>query len=290
MRWRKPVQIAAVREFGQASGSAIKDTGFYLYCFARADAVQGIKSTGIDGAQPVNGLSVKGIAAVFSPVSLGEFVGGAARSHLEDPVWVLPRACRHEWVIEEVMGRSPVLPVRFGSIFTSTQPLRDLLDRKGREIARFLDLLSDKEEWSVKCFADLDKSRDWLLRSDPEFVQKCRHVPSSPGALYFHERHLHLQADKKARQGWPAAAAQVENELKDHAHKSCPLRLQPRNVSGRKEEMILNCAFLLGRDSITNFQAQVESVNATRREQGITVELSGPWPPYSFCPSIGEAS
>jgi hypothetical protein len=284
------VQTTAVREFGQPSGSAIQDRGLYLYCFARADAAKGLMSSGVDESQPVNGLSVKGITAVFSPVSLAEFVGDAARGHLEDPAWVVPRVCRHERVIEEVMERSPVLPVRFGSMFTSTRVLRDLLNSKGPEISWFLDLLSDKEEWSVKCFADLDKSRDWLLSSDSEFAQKRRHAPSSPGALYFHERHLHLQADKKARQGWPAAAEQVENELKDHAHKTCPLRLQPRNVSGRKEEMIFNCAFLLGRDSITNFQAHVESVNATRKGQGITVELSGPWPPYSFCPSIAETS
>ena len=284
------MQITAVREIEQGAGSAIKDTGIYLYCFARADAVQGIQSTGIDGSQRVSGLRVKDIAAVFSSVSLGEFVGEAARSHLEDPAWVLPRACRHEWVIEEIMRRSPVLPVRFGSMFTSTRLLRDLLDRNGREISWFLDLLSDKEEWCVKCFADLDKSREWLLHSDPEFAQKRGRAPSSPGARYFHERHLHLQADKKARQGWPAAAEQVENELKDHAHKSCALRLQPRNVSGRREEMILNCAFLLRRENITDFQAHVESFDADYREQGITVELSGPWPPYSFCPSMVETS
>ena len=288
MHWRKPVQTTAVRESGQVSGSAAKDMGIYLYCFARADAVNGIRSSGIDESQPVNGLSVRGITAVFSPVSLAEFAGDAAPSRFEDPAWVLPRVCRHERVIEEVMERSSVLPLRFGSMFTSTRVLRELLHRKGSEISWFLDLLSDKEEWSVKCFADLAESRDWLLGSDSEFVQKRRHAPSSPGALYFHERHLRLQADKKTRQGWPVTAEQIENELKEHAHQRCPLRLQPRNVSGRKEEMIFNCAFLLDRDSITNFQAHVESVNATRRRQGITVELSGPWPPYSFCPSIVE--
>lgn len=284
------MQTTTVRELGQASVSAIKDRGIYLYCFARADAVQGIQSTGIDGSQPVGGLCVKDVAAVFSRVSPREFIGDAARSHLKDPAWVLPRIRRHEWVIEEVMGRSPVLPVRFGSMFTSTRPLRDLLDRNGREISWFLDLLSDKEEWSVKCFADLDKSRDWLLSSDSEFLQKRRHAPSSPGARYFHERHLHLQADKKARQCWPAVAKQVGNELKDHAHKTCPLRLQPRNVSGRREEMIFNCAFLLRRENLTDFQAHVESFDADFREQGIAVALSGPWPPYSFCPSIVETS
>jgi hypothetical protein len=282
--------IAATREPRKASGSDIQDTGIYLYCFARADAVQDIRSAGIDDTRRVSGLRVNDIAAVFSLVSLGEFVGAAARSHLEDPAWVLPRACQHEWVIEEVMGRSPVLPVRFGSMFTSTRLLRDLLDRKSWEISLFLDLLSDKEEWSVKCFADLDKSREWLLRSDPEFGQKRERAPSSPGARYFHERHLHLQADKKARQDWPATAKQVENELKDHAHKTCPLRLQPRNVSGRREEMISNCAFLLLRENLMDFQAHVESFGADYRERGITVELSGPWPPYSFCPSLVETS
>jgi hypothetical protein len=282
--------ITATRKPARASGSIVQEKGVYLYCFARAKTVQGIKSAGIDDSRRVSALRVNGIAAVFSPISLGEFVGDAARRHLEDPAWVLPRACRHEWVVEEVMGRSPVLPVRFGSIFTSTRLLGELLETKSWEISLFLDLLSDKEEWSVKCFADLDESRDWLLRSDPELMEKRRHAPSFPGALYWHERHLSLQADKKARQGWRAAAEQVGKGLKDHAQKNCPLRLQPRNVSDRKEEMIYNCAFLLGRDSVTNFQAHVESADAACRGQGITVELSGPWPPYSFCPSIVETS
>ena len=27
---------------------------------------------------------------------------------------------------------------------------------------------------------------------------------------------------------------------------------------------------------------------ATDGEQGLTLEVSGPWPPYNFCPSLGE--
>ena len=52
--------------------------------------------------------------------------------------------------------------------------------------------------------------------------------------------------------------------------------------------MIFNRAFLLRRDNITDFQAHVKRFDTDCREQGITVELSGPWPPYSFCPSMVE--
>ena len=38
---------------------------------------------------------------------------------MEDLAWVAPRALRHEEVILTVMEQGPVLPVRFGTVFSS---------------------------------------------------------------------------------------------------------------------------------------------------------------------------
>ena len=69
----------------------------------------------------------------------------------------------------------------------------------------------------------------------------------------------------------------------------CPMRLQDKSTSGRDKEMVLNCALLLRRDSVRTFRQQVDRIGAAYAEQGITLEVSGPWPPYNFCPSIGKA-
>ena len=135
--------------------------GFYLYCFARAGAGRNVEVAGVDGRAEVTSLELDDVAAVFSHVWLDEFRGGSAESRVQDPAWVVPRACQHKRVLEEVMKSSAVLPVRLGTVFTSRRALAEILSDNEQEISRCLDALSDKEEWSVipKPFA-LSQVRD----------------------------------------------------------------------------------------------------------------------------------
>jgi hypothetical protein len=52
--------------------------------------------------------------------------------------------------------------------------------------------------------------------------------------------------------------------------------------------MIFNGAFLLLRSDIDAFRGEVEAIGDTYAEQGLTLELTGPWPPYNFCPPLRE--
>lgn len=264
-------------------------TGVYLYCFTRPDAARDFPSTGMDGCQQVAAIEVKEVAAVFSRVDLEEFNGDVSPANLQDPAWIVPRACRHEEVIERIMTHSPVLPVRFGAVFSSQQNLERLLAKNAQEISWFLDRMSDKEEWAVKGFVDGAKARAWLLSSDPELSRKRKGMARSPGSRYLQEKRLHNEADKRVKPWCRSVSQRVGEELTGRALRAHSLRLQPRNVSGRDAEMIFNCAFLLSRDSVTDFRARVESVQADYGEQGILFEPSGPWPPYNFCPAIEEA-
>jgi hypothetical protein len=50
--------------------------------------------------------------------------------------------------------------------------------------------------------------------------------------------------------------------------------------------MVLNWAFLVPQGAVADFQKQVEHVNARRTPSGLTFAVSGPWPPFSFCPTL----
>jgi hypothetical protein len=248
--------------------------------------VRAIGSAAMAEGQLLGAIEVGDVAAVFSPVPLAEFGKEGGRKNFEDPAWVVPRACRHDRVIKHVMEFSPVLPVRFGAVFTSPKCIREQLTKNGPEISWFLDHVSNKEEWSVKAYGHLEKTGAWLLRTDPELVQKRRHEPASPGARYLHDRHLAVQAARQARQMWRSAADRLREALAGRALKLCPLPLRRRNPSEREDEMIFHSAFLLERECVTDFRARVESMEADLRERGLTFEVCGPWPPYNFCPSI----
>src|SRR5450432_2522700 len=97
---------------------------WYLYCLTPPGS--GVQSSrlGVDGHSSVSVGNCGGISAVFSEVPLAEFCGESAEARLEDLDWLAPRVCRHEAVIEDVMRRFPVFPVRFATLFTSFESLQ----------------------------------------------------------------------------------------------------------------------------------------------------------------------
>jgi len=262
--------------------------GVYLYCFTRRGAVREIKAAGVDERGTVTTMETGAAAAVFSTVSLCEFAGDDAPSKAQDLPWIIPRACQHERVIEEVMRTAPVLPVRFGTVFSSDRVLKKFLAEKSAEVARILDRLSDKEEWAVKGFVDLDRAKEGLMASDPVLAECRRQLPEGPGARYFQQKRLDAKAEEAMRLWRRGVVDQVRALLAPHAVDACPLRPQPKNLTGRDAEMIFNAAYLLRRSDIDTFREQVARVGAMHAEQGLTLEVSGPWPPYNFCPPLRE--
>jgi hypothetical protein len=265
----------------------VKDTATYVYCFARADPRPRVTAPAIDGSGRVSTLALGGVAAVVSSVSPAEFTGASAEAHLTDPAWVVQRALQHERVIEEVMGCSPVLPVRFGTVFSSRRALKTLLADRCAEIAAFLDHVADKEEWAVKGFVDLARAGASLLATDPVLRERCRRLPKPPGARYLQEKRLRGEAATQAKLWCRTVAEQVTVELNRRALQACPVRLQSRSVSGRDADMVLHCAFLLAGSGVLRFRRCVERMGSAYAEQGLALELTGPWPPHNFCPSIG---
>lgn len=258
----------------------------YLFCFARAGAARNLAVPGISGSDGVNTLEIGSTAAVFCSVPSGDFQGELAEKHLEDPAWVIPRACEHERVIEAVMACSPVLPVRFGSVFTSREALSDFLAAQQQEIAQFLDSVADKEEWGLKAFVDANKAGEQFLLSEPALAEQFARLAESPGARYFQEKRLRAEVTRHVEVWSCQIAEEIQGELAADAVGVCPLPVLPRSFSERPDDMVLNCAVLLVSRRVADFCNRAKTLSARLEPHGVTIELSGPWPPYSFCPTL----
>ena len=57
---------------------------------------------------------------------------------------------------------------------------------------------------------------------------------------------------------------------------------------GREE--VLNLAALMRRDRVDEFHHHVEIINRKYADEGLALALTGPWPPYSFCPHLESPS
>ena len=261
--------------------------GIYLYCFARPGLPPGVAGGSLENHEPVTFVEVDDVVAVCCRVTLDDFTGESGESHFQDPTWVVPRACRHERVIEEVMKFSPVFPVRFGAVFSSREALAQVIVGRGTEISSFLDRVVGKEEWSVKGFVDIDKAADRLLETDPALAEQYRNLPELPGARYFQQKRLRTEARKQAKHSCRSTANRVDHEL---AGLGAPMSsgLKLGDAPDDKGEVVLKRAFLLPRESVDEFRDRVMEIGSRHSESEITLELSGPWPPYSFCPAPGK--
>jgi hypothetical protein len=262
-----------------------KDEGIYLFCFARPHALPSPRPRGLDDRHPVSEWVVEDVMAVVSTVSLEEFSGPLAESRMKDLSWIGPRACHHEEVIEHLLRHTPVLPARFGTIFSSLKQLGRLVNIHHGTIVGFLDRTTDKDEWSVKGIIDISQAKGKVLSAAlSRDAERLAALP--PGMRYFQEQRIRSGVDRELRAWLREACGEIWKDLKSRASECCERRAFSHHPSGMDGDMVLNWAFLVSRDSVEDFRSCVVQLRLKYAEQGLSFHLSGPWPPYSFCPPL----
>ncbi|MBB2911612.1 hypothetical protein FHS43_002885 [Streptosporangium becharense] len=245
------------------------ESGTYLYAIARdAGPAPPDDVPGVAGA-PVRTITHDDLVAYVSPVPLDLFGEEPLRRSLEDLDWVGETARAHHRVVEAVARRAPTAPVRLVTIYSAEEQVRDLLHRRHDDLTAVLARVAGRREWGVKVYAD------------PAGSSPAAEEPADtgrPGTAYLRRRQAGLRSRDDA---WRAAVAYAEHahavlaSVAVAAHRHRP---QDPQLSGRDDWMVLNGAYLVGEDRDEEFAAAVDAL----RGQGVEVELTGPWAPYSF--------
>jgi hypothetical protein len=200
-----------------------------------------------------------------------------------------PRVFRHEAVIEELMSRAPVLPARFATLFTSVDSLQQSVLARREAIAGFFDRLGDQREWAVKGLLD----RAGALRGLGLSLRAAAQEPApatSPGARYFQEKRIQAQCERelnlRLKEFCRRAAAALGAEAGGFRERKA---LAPV-PSGTDAEIVLNWAFLVSPAALADFRARLGRFNGGEAFAGLTLPLTGPWPPYSFAPDLSAGA
>ena len=257
----------------------------YLYCFTHTGKANTGQVTGIDDFHPVVTRDFGDITAVLSQVALEEFVGRTAQERMQDIAWITPRACRHQAVVDQIGRQTDVFPARFGTIFSTDDVLANLILQHHAQIREFLENIKGHTEWSLKGFLDRDQAVAALaaaaLSSETQRMDRL-----SPGARYFEERKIRAAAGKQLNQWLNTVLNELMQELNSASARHCSRALLSRKATGAETDMMLNGAFLVANEGLMDFRKKTEELNQVHAQAGLTFELSGPWPPYSFCPSL----
>jgi len=268
----------------------------YLFCLARAHALPDAADAARLCADAVEGRPSlflwrrEAIVAICNRAPLDEFCGPQAEARLADLAWVGPRARIHAEVIMSVMRQSPVFPVRFGTLFSSLGRLEKLMEKRRNEILRFFDHVEAREEWAVKGWIQKRKIQAMLRAQAPAARGLPPATPgapaASPGVRYFDQQRQHWAAQEEINLWVKAIGKDFAADLAGH---SSDFRNRPVQAGANRDDrgdMMSNWAFLVPRARQALFQERIQAANAVHGPQGVCFECSGPWPPYSFVPSL----
>jgi len=270
--------------------------GLYVYCIAGELVVLPNNLTGIDPEHPVYFIEKEGIFIAVSSVSFAEFNEEKLEKKMTDSEWLLPKAKRHEEVVEFIMNSAPpngvqetdtthipVVPLRFCTVYKDCEGIFHALLPHKEKVIEFLEYTRDKTEWSVKVFCDkityLEKcmeSKGLTENNGQDFLL--------PGENYLLKKKQRTKREHNFKADIQQYLTDIHETLSTYADQNKFLRCTDKNVHGKQMDMIMNTAFLVQERSLHPFKDTVDALIKKYQDKGFVFELSGPWPPYSFCP------
>jgi hypothetical protein len=264
------------------------ERALYLYCLARPELpAEALDVVGVDGESKPFTLCHRAVAAVVSDVRLDEFTGPDAEARLRDLAWLTPRVLRHEEVVERVLQHSPVLPARFATIFTSPEHVTQLLETNHDLAVSFLDRTRGAREWSVKVYVERARAKEKLLGDS--IAEQAARLAASPGLRYLQERKLRAQGDAALGRWLDETCAQLRGDLVRRAPEFVERKPFASGSPTRPGEMVANWAFLVPDRDVEGVREAALDAIRSFEDQGVSGEFAGPFPPYSFAPTLAPA-
>lgn len=221
-------------------------------------------------------VTAAGLVAVTGRVPRADFDEEPLRARLEDPAWLERTVRAHHRVVESLERTAPVLPMRFATLYRDDRRVAALLRARAAEFRELLRHVAGCQEWGVKGYATAPPA-------EPAGAPGRQPAAGGrPGTAYL------LRRREQRRSG----AEQGEQALRDadEVHREllgtrtvvdvAGHPLHGSGASGRREPMVLNVACLVARESADAFHRTLAALAA--RHPSVALEVTGPWPPYSF--------
>jgi|GEM_PF-2497756 len=260
----------------------------YLHCLAAPDCIETVHELSgkieKDGTSR-NALSCieqNGIVAVIEEVDAREF----SPPNLQSVAWVGERACHHASVVEKILRTSPVMPVKFGTIFDSAESVLRFLTVHQNPIFEFLQNFRGKSEWGVQIFLDTEKSRSRFSEKEPGLKGLTCPMESTPGIQYLQKKQAATLLEKEWHFWIKEIINSISKTLHDYADASVKLSLSSDKLNSRPAGLVFNTSFLIDENCLPVFKKSVADLNAIRVEDGLIIRFIGPWAPYHFCPEL----
>jgi hypothetical protein len=219
--------------------------------------------------------SIGGVSEDVSTVHYGDIAAVVSRT----PVFIFDptrdNALAHEHVIETVMKNYTIVPMAFGTVFRTSEDIKEVLKSIYPSLKDVLRQMTGKLEFGLKVTWDRDRIIEELKREHDEihrFHQELtrKHLQST----YFARMQLGRMIDKALAE----LAANYVRDIYDGLRGVCVASRDNKPIG---DKMIMNAAFLIQKEREAEFDAAVNRI-AQKFGDRLNFKYTGPWPPYNF--------
>ena len=213
------------------------------------------------------------LAAIAGRVPLAEYGEDALEANVKNPDWLEQKVNAHNAVLAAGVGVTTVLPFRFGAIYRDEEHVRRMLSER-TELGDALARLDGAVELGVKALLDPEVVRARLAHErglDPEV---------GSGRAYMLWKQLERELDEEVQSFAASCADETHARLAATAEEARVNPAQHPSIVGG--EMLLNGAYLVRSEREAAFRDALRELQGRYADDGVTYELTGPWPPYNF--------
>jgi len=252
----------------------------YVYAITRDAATPECDAPceAIDQSQHFAALPAEGVCAVYTPVSEGEFSQEVIDRRAGDLEWLGAVGYRHQNVIAELMKSTAVVPLRAFTMFSSESALRDYLQQNRELLSKLLARLEGKHEWTLRVEFDPQRWSEALAgRVDSLRTLTAEMASAAPGKAFLLRKKFDDEKKRASREAEQQVVEEIERVVIEKL--ACDTLAESRL---QREGAFPQINVLIDRDEESRLQELHAALNDRYAADGVTLAITGPWPPYTF--------
>jgi len=250
----------------------------YVYAIARAEHPLPERIEAIDGSDRLEKITAGELSAFVTPVDDVDFSQGVIDARAKDVEWLGSIGYRHQSVMNALLHGGTIVPLRAFTLFASEETLRRHLEKEHERLAKLLARLDGKQEWTLRIEFDPQLWSEALVRRvDTLRALSDEIAGAAAGKAFLLRKKLDDEKKRASREAEQQVVSEVEAAVMEKL--ACDTVAETRQ---QRSGAFPQINVLIERDEDARLEELREALTRRYAAEGVTLALTGPWPPYTF--------
>ena len=259
-------------------------TVLYVYAIAREAVKPHVEA--VDKSSEYGSVSRAGVHGIYTRVPSDEFSQESIDRRSADLEWLGSIGYRHQAVVSHLMKETAIIPLRAFTLFRSEESLAGYLDENGASLANLLERLAGKQEWTLRIELDPKLWNDALVNRVASMRDLQNQIrTATAGKAFLLRKKLDEERKRASRVAEEGLVAEIEQEVSSKL--ACETIVENRQ---EREGAFPQVNVLINRDEEAVLQELHAHFADRYSHEGVTVAITGPWPPYTFASAFASAA